>query len=156
MQKATPESPESEAGELAGLVMDDVDRKTLAAAQQTPAPPGQRRRRSVGAALGFALPLLVLVLLLQFGAGPLGTYFEQPLPPQQARQQAQDALDTVVTDLLYFLEDFEELPEALAEIGVPLDGDWTYTVTGADQFTLTLAWHGEVVGFSSADRQAVR
>ena len=83
---------------------------------------------------------------------PLTAYFEPTPAPMVARQRAQAAAELVAADLEDFFEDFAELPDSLAEIGVPVDGEWSYTVIGADRFKVVLKRHGQVVAFESSER----
>lgn len=95
------------------------------------------------------MPVLA-VLLLSNLAGVSFDGFLRPRPsPTLARRQAEQALSLVVADLRAFVEDYDELPESRAEIGVPIDAVWRYTVTTESHFRVGVTWHGQHTEFES-------
>ena len=71
-----------------------------------------------------------------------------------ARYPFEVDVEELEADLDAFVEDFGVLPDSLAEIGVPIDGKWTYTVIDAARFELAIRRHGQIVAFDSIGRQA--
>ena len=146
---APAETP-SEAADLAEQVMDHVmERRATAAARKTRRPAWKTRERNVRAALAAALPILALLVIPTVTGRPLRAYFESSPSAVVALQQARDAVGSMVADLAAFIEDYDALPDSLAEIGVPLDGEWTYNPIDAGSYTIALKWHGQIASFDS-------
>jgi hypothetical protein len=65
-----------------------------------------------------------------------------------SRQQAEDALRVVVNDVQTFRADYAELPESLAEVGLPVEGQWTYSKKPGERFQLVVILGGHVATFN--------
>jgi hypothetical protein len=139
-----------EARQLVTEAIDDVTRQETAIATQRAASTGQRKReRAARLALVVTLPALAIVLALHFGGPTLAALLTPRPSPEVARQQAEQTLQSLVADIEAFREDYEELPESLAEVGIPARGDWQYTRTDGGSFTLDGTLDGERVSFDS-------
>ena len=55
----------------------------------------------------------------------------------------------VVNEVESFRHDYSELPSSLAELGTPLDGEWTYTRTSPNHYQIVFTFYGQVVTFDS-------
>jgi hypothetical protein len=109
-------------------------------------------RRGQGAALiGLivAIPVLLVVMLPNFTDWSWRSLFETRPPAGVAREEAQKALNSLVGEVEGFRKDYHELPESLAEVGLPSRGRWKYSVTGDGRYTLTGSMYGQSVSFES-------
>jgi hypothetical protein len=106
-------------------------------------------------ALAIAAPVLLVVVALSFGGPLLASLFETPLPPADARVEAQKTLSALVDDIEKFRENYDQLPESLGEIGVP-SGSWTYTLVHTDEYRIQGVVDGQEVTFESSTRTGAR
>jgi hypothetical protein len=122
-------------------------------ARRVVVPVGATRQRYVQIALAVSVPVLAIALLVSF-AGPLLTsWLEIAPPPAVARQEAQKELDALVAGIEAFRKDFNDVPKALVQVGIPQRGRWSYTVLGTGRYRVQGALYGEAVSFTSPDRQ---
>jgi hypothetical protein len=124
-------------------------------ARRVVVPGGVTRQRYVQIALAVSVPVLVVVLLVSFAGPFLASWLETAPSPAVARQEAQKELDTLVAGIEAFRKDFNDVPKALVEVGIPERGRWSYSVIGAGRYRVQGALYGEAVSFTSPDRQDV-
>src|SRR6185295_5064919 len=113
--------------------------------------PQVTRKRTVTGALAVAVPVLALLVAINVFDVPILDLLTPTPSPAVARRQSQEALDAMVKEIEGFREDYEELPERLAEVALPSQGTWTYSRTPGGHYQVALELHGQVVTFDSAE-----
>jgi hypothetical protein len=108
------------------------------------------RQRAVLVALIVCLPVLGLLVSMNLTGQSLDELLLPDPPPALALQRAQDALDAVVRQVRVYREDYSQLPDDLAEVGVP-KGDWTYEKELTGRYHIQLKLYGQIVAFDSVD-----
>jgi hypothetical protein len=150
--KPPPSGSQDAANQIFGAA--DEERQKIIAARVV-VPPAMSRQRGVRVALLVAVPVLAIVLLVNFAWQPLVAFFEPWPAPAAARVQAQTALDSLVLDVEAFRKDYGHLPGALIEIGVPPRGRWSYAGLDNAHYRVQGTLYGQDVSFDSS-RSAVR
>jgi hypothetical protein len=152
MSDSKPESSSREADfqDILERASEETTHRAQVRAANASAVPAVSRKRAVAGALAVAVPVLAIVLTVNlFGVSLVEMMTPAPSPAAGLRQ-AQDALDGMVKDIEGFREDYEELPERLAEVASPFPGQWTYSTTPGGHYLVVLKMHGQVVTFDSA------
>ncbi len=141
------------AQQAANQIFEDavVEQQQLLA-RRVVVPVGPTRERYVQIALAVSVPVLVVVLLVSFAGDFLASLLETAPPPAVARQEAQKELDTLVAGIEAFRKDFNDVPKALVQVGIPQRGRWSYSVIGTGRYRVQGALYGEAVSFTSPDR----
>lgn len=106
-------------------------------------------------ALALSVPVLVVVLLVSFAGDFLASWLETAPSAAVAREEAQEELDTLVAGIEAFRKDFNDVPKALVQVGIPQRGRWSSSVVGTGRYRAQGALYGEAVSFTSPDRQEV-
>ena len=112
------------------------------------------RKRGVLVALIVALPVLGVLLTLNITDQSLDELLLPDPPPALGLERAQEALDGVVRRVRVYRADYSELPDSLAEVGVP-KGDWTYEKELTGHYSIRLKLYGQVVTFNSDENKTV-
>lgn len=120
-----------------------------AAVEAAAAPPGQTRQRLTLAALAVAVPLLALSFITNVLGVSLRSLFTPDPPAPVARSQAEDALRQAVQEIESYRRDYAELPTTLSQVGVPVNGEWSYVYSDG-QYRLGLRLYSETVSFDSS------
>jgi hypothetical protein len=149
MAEQTPGSRQQAANQI---FEDAVAEQQQVLASRVVVPGGATRQRYVQIALAVSVPVLVLVLLVSFAGPFLASWLETAPSAAVARQEAQKELDTVVAGIEAFRKDFNDVPKALVQVGIPQRGRWSYTVIGTGRYRVQGALYGEAVSFTSPDR----
>jgi hypothetical protein len=142
-----------ETSRLINAAVQDVVQTTerRAAVAAAISPPGQMRQRLTAVALAAVLPVLVLSYMTNVQSISLRALFTPGPPEGVARRQAEDALQQAVKEIELYKRDYAELPTTLAQVGVPVDGDWSY-VYSQGQYRLVLRLHSQTVSFDSSQK----
>jgi len=150
----TPPSLDDEVARLAAEVVQDRSKRKKASAeraQQTAVLDSWfSRKRAVLVALIVALPVLGLLMSLNITDQSLDELLLPNPPPELGLHRAQQTLDAVVRQVRVYREDYSELPDSLAEVGVP-KGDWTYEKELTGHYRIRLKLYGQVVTFNSRE-----
>ena len=143
----------AEASRLINAAVQDVVQATerRAAVEAAIAPSGEMRQRLTAIALVAVLPLLGLSYMTNVQGISLRKLFTPDPPEGVARRQAEDALQQAVKEIELYKRDYAELPTTLAQVGVPVDGDWSY-VYSQGQYRLVLRLHSQTVSFDSSSK----
>ena len=159
MADSNPESSSREADfqDILEQASEETAHRAQVRASNASAVPAVSRKRAVAGALVVAVPVLAIVITVNlFGVSVVDMMTPAPSPAAGLRQ-AQDAVDGMVKDIEGFREDYEELPERLAEVAAPFHGQWTYSTTPGGHYLVVLKMHGQVVTFDSAkNKQVIR
>jgi len=140
-----------EADQLVSEVADQLAKQRAAiSAREAASTPGRRRGWAAAIGLAVTLPVLVVLIVPPLTGRSLSSLVTPGPPPAVARARAQQMLDTLVADIESFKEDYEELPETLAEVGMPPEGTWRYEVGSGGSYTIEGTLHGQRVRFDSA------
>ena len=138
---------------LASRETIDRDQVRAAVAALPPARARFTRERVCLIGLGLSAPMLLVVLVTNvFGISLIDLITPAP-PPAIARQQAEETLDAVVKEIESFHHDYAELPDFLAEVGVPPRGVWAYLKKPGGRYQVVGRMHGQVVTFDSPPRK---
>jgi hypothetical protein len=149
----TVECTTADASQLINAAVQEVARthERRAAVEAAIAPPGRTRRRLTAAAVAVVLPMLVLSYMINVQGISLRSTFTPDPPEAVARGQAEDALRQAVAEIESYKRDYAELPTTLAQVGVPVDGDWSY-VYSQGQYRLILRLRSQTVSFDSSQK----
>ena len=125
--------------------MEDLAQRNEARARRESVHIVSTRDRWVRIGLVLALPVLVMVTVWNVTGAPA---IAAPLFARGAsRPDVEAALRVVVEDIDAFEADYGELPVNLAEIGLPVEGEWRYTRLTQDRYRLVVSFGGQVVSF---------
>jgi len=113
------------------------------------------RERACLVGLWISVPVLVIVLAVNVLGQSLVDLITPAPTPEVARQQAQETLQAVVLEIESFREDYSELPDVLAEVGIPHRGAWTYLKQPGGRYQVVGEMYGQVVTFDSSSRKSV-
>ncbi len=144
-----PPSGRSEAEDLVNQASQDIRERDRLRAERKPVDPTRSGQRASLIGLIVAFPVLVIVLIPNFTDWSWRSLFETPPPPAVAREEAQKTLNALVAGVDGFRADYHELPESLAEVGLPERGRWSYSVRGDGRYSLTGKLYGQTVNFES-------
>jgi len=111
------------------------------------------KERVVLVAFIIALPVLGVLVWTNITGQTLIDLVTPDPPPEVAQQRAQEALDSVVEQIGAYRQDYSELPDSLAEVGIP-PGDWTYAKGSNGNYRVRLSIHGRVVTYDSLQSHA--
>jgi hypothetical protein len=138
---------------LASRETIDRNQARAAVAALPPARARFTRERVCLIGLGLSAPILLAVLVTNvFGRSLMDLITPAP-PPAIARQQAQETLDAVVKEIESFHHDYSELPDVLAEVGVPRRGVWAYLKKPGGRYQVAGQMYGQIVTFDSPPRK---
>lgn len=154
-----PQEMQNEAQQLFSEATENIldqQKVRAAVAQRESAGPALNRQRASLVGLVVAVPVLAVILVGRFTGWSLTSLIEPGPSAPAARREAQDSLDTLVNEIEAFREDYEELPEALAEVAIPARGTWTYARIGDGHFTVRGTLFGQSVNFDSTASAASR
>ena len=145
----------AESSRLIDAAVQEVVRtnERRAAVEAAVAPPGQMRQRLTVAALAVAVPVLLLSFMTNVLGVSLGSLFTPAPPAAVARREAEDALRQAVQEIESYRRDFAELPTTLSQVGVPVNGEWSYVYSNG-QYRLALRLHSQTVSFDSSEKAA--
>ena len=129
--------------------------RVRAESEQIQAAPRVTRKRAVAGALVVAVPVLALLLAVNVFDVSLVDLMTPTPSPDVARRQTQEALDAMVQEIEGFRKDYAELPERLAEVAAPSQGQWTYARRPGGQYQVVLEMYGQVATFDSAKGKQV-
>ena len=97
-----------------------------------------------------AVPILIAVIMINVVGLSFRSLFETKPSASAARQAAQQALAGLVAEIEAFRKDYDQLPESLVEIGVPARGQWSYSVTGENNYRVQGTLDGQGVSFDAS------
>jgi hypothetical protein len=156
MSEHVPKPPSSLADQVASLAdevtLDRADRKKASEARAQQAAVVNTwlsRERAVLLAFVVALPVLGVLIWSNITGLSLIDLMTPNPAPELALQQAQEALDSVVKAVGVYRKDYSELPDNLAEVGLPARGEWTYAKGPNDNYQINLTMFGQVVSFNT-------
>jgi hypothetical protein len=144
--------------DLIGLASRETIERDKARAAVAALPPARARftrERVCLAGLGLSVPILLIVLVTNVLGMSLMDMITPAPPPEEARQQAQDTLEAVVGEIESFNHDYSELPDVLAEVGVPPRGAWAYLKKSDGRYQVVGQMYGQIVTFDSPPRKPV-
>lgn len=127
----------------------DAERQKIIA-ERVVVPSAMSRKHAVRVSLLVAVPVLAIVLIVNFAWQPLVALFEPWPAPAVAHQQAQATLDVLVLDIEAFRKDYGEPPKTLIEIGVPPRGRWSYAGASDGHYRVEGTMYGQSVSFDSS------
>ena len=154
MEETQPESSSREA-DFQDILNQATEETADRARVRAKAPPVAQitRNRSVVGALALAVPVLAIVLTVNvFEVSFVDLIMPAP-SPAVALREAQDALAVMVKGIESYREDYDELPEHLAEVAPPYPGQWSYSRKAAGHYLVVLEMHGQVVTFDSVQNK---
>ena len=145
--------PADERQQIISAALDDVARtqRRRAAIEAVESTRKPMRDRASLVGLIALLPVLGLLVVSNVTGQSLTALLRPSPPPAEARGRAEEALWIVVEDVESFRRDYSELPGSLAEVGLPVNGDWSYVPSG-EHYQITLTYHGQTVRFDSRTR----
>jgi hypothetical protein len=127
--------------------MEDLAQRSEARARRESGHVRTMRERAVRISLAFALPALVAAIVWNvFGVSVVAARF---IGPMSTIEEADAALRVVVDDIDAFHDDYGEFPVSLAEVGLPIRGEWRYTRIASDRYQLALSLGGQAVTHES-------
>jgi hypothetical protein len=143
--------------DLIGLASRETIERQHARAATAARPPAVRytRERACLVGLGLSAPILLIVLVTNVLGISLVEMMTPSPRPEVARQQAQETLEAVVREIESFHHDYSELPEVLAEVGVPPRGAWAYLKKPDGRYQVVGQMYGQIVTFDSPPRKPV-
>ena len=153
----TRQATQQSANEIFAAAAEEQRERVQRQAEERVATPTTVSRERV-AYVGVALltPVFVAILLVNvLGVSPL-SYFEPQPTPEAARQEAQELLKTLVVDIEAYRTDYDQLPAALVQVGIPARGVWTYTNAGNGTYRLQGTLYGETATFTSTAPAAAK
>jgi hypothetical protein len=141
-----------EARRLADEAMANIE----SAALRPPPPPtagarAQLRRRVTLIGLALGVPILTLQLIQNFSEGGVRGLVSTLSTETTLRHRLLETMSGVVTEIETFREDYDELPENLAEVAAPFEGQWRYELVERGRYRIALSRWGQSVTFDSAD-----
>jgi len=145
-----PPSGRSEAEDILNQASREILDRQRHRAERKAVDPTRRGRSASLIGLVVAIPVLIVVLLPNFTDWSWMSLLEPKLPAPVAREEAQKALDFLVIEVEGFRQDYHELPESLADVGLPSHGSWSYSVKGDGRYSLAGNVFGQSVRFDSA------
>ena len=140
------------ARDLIDAAVEDVARTQRRRAEIVAAERAPKGQRAALIALIAAFLVLGVLFVTNIQGRSLLALLAPAPPPAVARQQAEGALQLVVNEIESFRRDYAELPGSLAEVGTPLDGEWTYARRSGTHYQVALRFYGQVVTFDSLDK----
>ncbi len=138
-----------EVEELVGQAIVTIAQQQAAAALPPP-PAGQARQRAVLIALCFTTPVLIGILTFNLAGPAIAERLATRPPPPVARQNADQAMRLLVSEIEAFREDYGELPETIHEVGAPSQGAWRYEVVTSTHYRIHGSLQGQDVSFDSS------
>jgi hypothetical protein len=138
---------------LASRETIERDQARAAIAALPPARARFTRERACLVGLGLSVPILLIVLVTNVLGLSLMDLITPAPTPEVARQQAQETLEAVVTEIESFHHDYSELPDVLAEVGVPPRGAWAYLKKPDGRYQVVGQMYGQIVTFDSPPRK---
>ena len=144
-----PPSSRSEAEDILNQASQEILERERQRAERKTADPTRSGERASLIGLVVAIPVLIVVLMPNFTDWSWRSLFEPGLPASVAREEAQKALNSLVAQVEAFREDYDQLPESLAEIGLPQRGRWSYSLKGDGRYSVTGNLYGQNVSFES-------
>jgi hypothetical protein len=151
-----PPSGRSAAEDLVNQASQDIRERDRERAARKPVDPTRSGQRASLIGLIVAFPVLVVVLIPNFTDWSWRSLFETRPPAAVAREEAQKILNALVVEVEGFRTDYDQLPESLAEIGLPEHGRWSYSVRGDGKYSLTGSLYGQTVNFESPTPARIR
>jgi hypothetical protein len=106
------------------------------------------RDRAVLVAFIIALPILGVLVWMNVTDQSFAELLTPGPPPRLARQQAQDALDSVVKQIGLYRDDYSMLPDSVAEVGAAR-GEWIYTKGPQGSYVVRLRMNGQILTYDS-------
>ncbi|HLG56336.1 MAG TPA: hypothetical protein VI485_13455 [Vicinamibacterales bacterium] len=128
-------------------LVDYSRREDARAARPGPARTGSRHARAARLGLLVALPVLVAVVLVNVWRPSLLVMLAVTGSSTVIDSQVEEALRVVVDDIQSFHADYAELPDSLAELGLPTQGEWVYTKNPDGGYRLIVTLQGRVRTF---------
>jgi hypothetical protein len=144
-----PPSGRSEAEDILNLASQEILERERQRAERKPVDATRAGQRAPLIGLIVAIPVLIVVATPNFTDWSWSSLFETRPPPAVAREEAQKTLNSLVGEVEGFRRDYHELPESLAEVGLPSRGRWKYSVSGDGRYTLSGSLYGQSVSFES-------
>jgi hypothetical protein len=145
-----PPSGRSEAEEILNQASQEVLERERQRAERKPVDATRAGQRAPLIGLIVAIPVLIVVVMASFTDWSWRSLFEPQLPALVAREEAQKALNFLVLEVEGFRQDYHELPDTLADVGLPSHGSWSYSVKGDGRYSLAGNVYGQSVRFDSA------
>ena len=139
----------SEAEDILNQASQEILGRERERAERKPVDPTRSGQLAPLIGLIVAIPILIVVAMPNFTDWSWRSLFETRPPAAVAREEAQRALNSLVGAVEGFREDYHELPESLAEVGLPSRGRWKYSLSGDGRYTLTGSMYGQSVSFES-------
>lgn len=142
--------------DLIGLASRETIERDKARAAIAALPPARARvtrKRACLVGLGLSAPILLMVLTTNVLGISLMDLITPAPAPAVARQQAQETLEAVVKEIESFHHDYLELPDVLAEVGVPPRGAWAYLKKPDGRYQVVGQMYGQIVTFDSPPRK---
>ena len=143
-----PPSGRSEAEEILNQASQEILGRERERAERKPVDP-RRGQRAPLIGLIVAIPVLIVVAIPNFTDWSWRSLFETRPSAAVAREEAEKTLNSLVSEVEGFRKDYHELPESLAEVGLPSRGRWKYSLSGDGRYTLTGSVYGQNVSFES-------
>ncbi len=144
-----PPSGRSEAEDILNQASQEILERERQRAERKPVDATRAGQRAPLIGLIVAIPVLIVVATPNFTDWSWMSLFETRPPAAVAREEAQKTLNSLVGEVEGFRRDYHELPESLAEVGLPSRGRWKYSVSGDGRYTLTGSLYGQSVSFES-------
>jgi len=144
-----PRSGRSEAEDILNQASQEILERDRQRAERKPVDATRRSQAPSLIGLVVAIPVLIVVAIPSFTDWSWRSLFETRPPAAVAREEAQKALNSLVGEVEGFRKDYHELPESLAEVGLPPRGRWKYSVSGDGRYTLSGSLYGQSVSFES-------
>jgi hypothetical protein len=130
---------------LVDLTQREEQRANRATADRS----SSRRARIVRVALTISLSILLILVVMSHAGWSLSSGL--PLGSSAAdREQAEDALRGVINEIREFQADYGELPQSLAEVGLPASGTWSFTKKADGRYRVTVMLRGRVATFEGS------
>lgn len=145
-----PTEVQESANEIFALAGEENQERERVSVKREQARSVFTRERVVLASLVAGIPILVVLVLINIVGLSFGQWLETRPSPAAAQQEAQDTLNTLVIDIEAFRKDYNELPESLVEIGVPARGQWSYSVSGPNNYRVQGTLYGQRVSFDGS------
>ena len=137
------------AKEIIDAAVEEIARTKRTRAEIQAAASKPKTQRVALGALIVALAVLGILYITNIQGRSLADLVTPAPPPAVARQQAEEALHSVVHKIELFRKDYSELPDSLAEVGTPLNGKWSYKKTKDNHYQIALRFKGQAVMFDS-------
>lgn len=148
-RKSEPTGSRGDAEDIVNQASQEIRERDRQRAERKPVDASRRGQTAPLIGLIVAIPVLIVVLMPNFTDWSWRSLFEPRLPPLVAREEAQKTLHSLVLEVESFRADYHQLPESLAEIGLPQRGRWNYSLKEGGRYAVTGNLYGETVSFES-------